>query len=46
MSNLIECFPQALSQEQCNTIIHEFKRDNNKKLGRLGGRVDHSLKHI
>jgi len=45
MSNLIECFPQALSQEQCNTIIHEFKRDNNKKLGRLGGRVDHSLKH-
>ena len=45
MNNFIECYPQALSQEHCNHIIHEFKRDRNKKLGRLGGRVDHKLKH-
>jgi len=45
MNNFIECFPQALTHEQCNTIIHEFKHDNNKNQGKLGGRVDHALKH-
>ena len=45
MNNFIECYPRALSQEQCNSIINTFKHDKNKKLGRLGGRVDHSLKH-
>ena len=45
MNNFIECYPQALSQERCNNIIHEFKRDNNKNQGKLGGRVDHALKH-
>ena len=45
MNNFIECYPQVLSREQCNNIIHEFNHDNNKKLGRLGGQVDHSRKH-
>ena len=45
MNNFIECYPQVLSRELCNNIIHEFNHDNYKKLGRLGGQVDHSRKH-
>ena len=45
MSNFIECYPHTLSQEQCNTITHHFMCDDNKSQGKLGGRVDHSLKH-
>ena len=46
MNNFIERYPQVISKEQCNGIIHEFKHDNNKKLGKLGASiVDFSRKH-
>ena len=44
MNNFIECYSQALSSNQCNTIIREFHNDKHKEKGSLGGRVDISMK--
>ena len=44
MNNFIECYPQVLSHELCNTIIREFHNDKHKEKGLLGGRVDISMK--
>jgi len=41
MNNFIECYPQVLSQEQCNNIIDAFNKDHyNRKPGQNGGRID------
>ena len=45
MNNFIECFPQVLSPNKCDKIIRMFNKDDNKDEGKLGGRIDHALKH-
>ena len=40
MNNFIECYPQVLSQEQCNNIIDAFNKDPNRLQGLNGGRID------